>query len=540
MSIRKFARRLLSPSTAKGFWRDGNSTPVRNVKLGNDSFYLDQRIVPAVKVDATGGVVTVTNDAGDETVTVTSNATKVIIDASNAVTAVSGDATLNGGNAEIDLAKVTVLNLLNADANKAKFFQVTVGDVNTATALKTVNYSGGDSNDQVNLGAMVSPNIVYVNANLKGGSGNAFTAAAKGVQVLTFEDTVAANSSNILDTSKITTTGPTGGTVLLNFSKLGATNPVQVNLNVTAGGTLATYNNYRLNLTAGTTDAVIGAVGGKGNDILIGNAKDNYFVGGEGSDNINGGDGNDQLNATFDFAPAIAGTKQANGAVTQDLTTVIDVSKFDNAKTKFRAAQNTALSGKYASDVYDRFGFLNFGLGAASVTKADFGADELKADATAANAFVIDTASQDSLFGGKGDDALYGFNNSAMTAYGGDGKDIMSGLSKSLPGTADGGADADAIDGAAGWYMLGGDGDDAIGFDAQNATAVTYIIGGAGNDTLSANAKNLTVDATQDADKVTTFTNDASLIIMYNSKTDFTSGGGTALGGLTLVQKATR
>ena len=543
MSIRKLARRLLSPSSVQGFWA-GADHPSRNVRLGTDAFHLEDRTVPTVTAafDAATGILSLTNNnAADEALQIDGGTTTAgfitVTKTTNNITLGTGVADAGGGNAKVAVAGVKIINM-TTDATKVLNF--ISKDVSGATDLRTLNYTGSDAaaGDNVNLTAAANANVYY-NMNTKGGADN-YTAPSKGIVILSFTAQTAA-STLAVDTTAAATPGFGGSATFLNYKALDATTPVSVNLSATTGGTLSTYAKSTVTLKAGTTDSIIGAAGGAGDDILIGNAKDNYFTGGLGNDNINGGDGNDQLNTTIDFSPALAGTKQADGTVTQTNTTVIDVTKFPTAKTTFRTAMGTSVPATYASDVYDRFGYLNFGQGAAFVTNASFTATELKADGDAANNFTVATNSSDSLFGGNGDDALYGFNGSAMTAYGGAGKDIISGNLKSLPGTADGGAGDDVIAGAAGWYMLGGDGNDNLSFTADaNPAAVTYAIGGAGNDTISANSKNLTVDATTGTDTVTTFTNDASLIIMYNSTTNFTGGGGLPLAQLTLVQKATR
>jgi len=72
MSIRKFARRLLSPATAKSYW--DNAPKPRGTKLGVEAF--EDRIVPAFTIPAapTNGVLTVTNDSNDADLTIKTGA----------------------------------------------------------------------------------------------------------------------------------------------------------------------------------------------------------------------------------------------------------------------------------------------------------------------------------------------------------------------------------------------------------------------------------------------------------------------------------
>ena len=92
--------------------------------------------------------------------------------------------------------------------------------------------------------------------------------------------------------------------------------------------------------------------------------------------------------------------------------------------------------------------------------------------------------------GGKGDDALYLVDVTVpVTAYGGDGKDILQG--GSADDYLDGGAGNDELFGYAGAdTLVGGGGDDTIDGDTGDDT----IDGGAGNDTIDGGADNDTID----------------------------------------------
>ncbi len=103
---------------------------------------------------------------------------------------------------------------------------------------------------------------------------------------------------------KLTIDDSGGSRDLLDFSPT-TTAAVKVNLNTASSQTI--NRNLRLSLSAG--NSIEDALGGAGNDVLLGNALDNRFQGGAGNDYMNGFAGSDILvggdgNDTYAFTTA--------------------------------------------------------------------------------------------------------------------------------------------------------------------------------------------------------------------------------------------
>lgn len=511
MPLLKLARRLLSLNEAREFW---SASPA--AKLGVEQ--MEDRSTPAVTVNFSNatGIATITNDATtSQGVTLGLVAGKLEVNATADLTGaqVTGDATFNAGtkNADIPLATVKVINLTGTGA---KFFDVTANDLSAFTALRTVNYTGGDLDDRIDLTAANAANV-YWNVNHGKGTSQTLKVPATGVVVATFGDVGTASDVAI-------TTNAANSKVALSFK--GVTTAVSANLTVGAGGSVASYTNMNVTLAAGgDSTKIVGVYGGKGNDTLIGNDVGNILIGGDGNDTIVGNGGDDQLNANRDFAPSMPGATNTAGVAVVTSTSVLDVSTFAAI-----AAANGAVTGASptASALYTSFGFFSFGEGVAALGgAAGVNSTSLGADFTTANAITA-TASNDTLIGGDGADGHYGFNNARVAATGGIGNDVFSTNTNGLVSTFDGGDGNDFITGAAGFTLLGGAGDDELSFVVADPNATqanqSTASGGPGNDTIRAAFKNVTVDAGEGTDPLVSVSNDPTVALVRNGTTVLT------------------
>ena len=522
MSIRKITRRLLS--SAEGVWKP-SADQLTGVKLGLEAF--EDRIVPAFVIaaapDANGILQAANNAAGPDNLIISTGA--------------GGKLTVASifGNTVTDVAGVKGINVTTTGAN-AIGVQNKIGDnLSGLTELRQITVTGGTGTDTVNFAngvAVTNPNIYY-KIDLGTGAGQSAIVPDAGVFVLGFS--TAATASNLILTPSVA-----NSKVALDFrnavATVGDTSAVQANLNANAGTAVATYTNMTVTLAAGKdATTIIGVYGSKGNDSLIGNNLGNILIGGEGNDTVIGGTGNDQLNVSRDFAPGMPGNKNVSGVATFDNTTVIDISGFAALSSAFTAVPGTPAT---AAALFAKFGFFSFGEGVAALNgTAGLNAAATAADFATANNLTVANKSADLLFGGNGNDGLYGFNNSAMTAYGQGGDDVFSSNTGALPGTYDGGDGNDLLIGAVGVTLLGGAGNDNLSFAVADVNAVQSLQsnanGGTGNDTIAAGFKKVTVDASQDTDTLN-IANDASNVLVFNSTT-IISGG---VGAIPLVKKA--
>lgn len=525
MSIRKFARRLLSLSAAQGYWKSDGVRPTRAPRLGAES--LEDRTVPTVTVNApnAAGIVTVVNDAVAETVSVDTTTNAGFITFTTVTNPpVDGD----GGGTAVTVtgnqAKVAVGGVKGIAVSTTAALGMIVNDIGGATDLRQVTFAGGADNDIVNLGqatftanagfnatAATNNANVYYNVNMGAGVNN-FAFSDTGVGVLSFSDAAAASTTSVQPSA-------TNNKAALNFKAV--TTGVQANLNANAGTAVATYTNMTVNLTAGATaQKIIGVYGGAGNDLLIGNEEGNILIGFDGNDTVVGNGGADHLTSNRDFSPAIAGTA-TGGIATVDANTVVDVTKFATASAAFNGVTDVTQTSK---DLYAAFGFFNFGEGASFVASGFTGVD-FAADFAAANG-VTAAASADQLFGGDGNDGLFGFNGAATSATGQGGNDVFSSNLNAAPSSYDGGDGIDGLFGAFGTTMIGGNGDDQLFYVTGNSTTSPFssAIGGPGNDIFSVpgtTVRNVTLDASEGTDTVNADVglNDPTNVIIVNGTT---------------------
>ncbi|WP_188503350.1 calcium-binding protein, partial [Salipiger profundus] len=258
------------------------------------------------------------------------------------------------------------------------------------------------------------------------------------------------------------------------------------------------------------------AIGGAGNDELIGNGVNNLLQGGAGNDTLRAdSDAGDTLlgEAGDDFIEAIgvSGSGLADGGSGNDTIAMIDGYYAGDADggadtDTFDASAITG-SGMYLdlaagtheyvvfSGLSDLLNFENVigtqladtitGDGGDNILEGEAGADSIAAGL--GNDTVYGDSGSDTLFGDDGNDSLYG-GDDADTIGGGIGNDFLAGQSGNdyIAGggnndTAYGGGGDDYIDGGTGDDLLAGNAgaDSILGRDGSDT-----LLGGDGNDTL--------------------------------------------------------
>ncbi len=259
--------------------------------------------------------------------------------------------------------------------------------------------------------------------------------------------------------------------------------------------------------------------GNAGNDSLLGGLGDDVLIGGVGADTLNGGDGVDI--ASYRDATAgvtvslLTGTGSGDVAAGDVLISIerIDGSAFgdtltggNNADWLYGFAGNDSLDGGAGNDWLDG-GLDNDtllgGTGADTLfggdgnDRLDGGNDNDSLDGGSGADTLFGGSGMDILIGGIGDDSLDG-GSDADRLEGGDGNDILLGgigrdtlFGGSGADTLDGGIDDDSLDGGDGVdVLLGGNGRDTLigglGDDTlSGGNDDDRLNGGAGNDTLT-------------------------------------------------------
>ena len=194
------------------------------------------------------------------------------------------------------------------------------------------------------------------------------------------------------------------------------------------------------NLTLAVGTEIENAIGGSGNDTLIGNTLANELTGNNGNDSLDGGDGNDTLDGGLgaDTIKGGDGKDNASGGEGAD-----EIKGGTHGDTLYGGDDNDVVfGGKGWDKVY-----------------GDAGDDEVSGDK--GNDYVYGGSGNDTLSGQDGKDVLFGGKNNDLL-NGGKGWDVLNGDKGN-----------DVLNGENGWDTLnGGDGNDTLN-------------GGNGNDLLN-------------------------------------------------------
>ena len=272
--------------------------------------------------------------------------------------------TINGGSLADTLTLDTSLNVAATLANKFKGTIVFNGndgnDVLTSNLITVstfhVEFRGGAGADSANAGAEIDAlfggdgNDTFTagvgDDLLEGGAGDDILNGGKGNDTYRFGDAATAE----IDTVKEIASEGTADT--LDFGEVSTA----VTVKLTRDNPLVTHFNRTVKTAAAGQAAFFeNAIGGDGNDILIGNAAANSLIGGAGDDVISGAGGKDTINGN-------AGADQLLGGAGQD--SLVGGTEND---ILFGEADNDTLTGGEGADS------LSGGLGSTNLT--DFEAE---------------------------------------------------------------------------------------------------------------------------------------------------------------------
>ncbi|WP_022697302.1 S8 family serine peptidase [Euryhalocaulis caribicus] len=281
-----------------------------------------------------------------------------------------------------------------------------------------------------------------------------------------------------------------GGTDTLNAAAV--TSNTMINLGAGAG----TIDGVAVTSSGGIENVFTG----DGDDILFGDASDNWLrtgrgddiiYGSAGADTLDGGEGEDWVlytaSSTGVTVNLASGTGSGGDADGDTLTDIEIVAGSDHDDSLFGNDQNNTLLGGAGNDVIR--GFVGHddlsGGGGNDNVKGGGGFDTIYGQG--GNDRLFGEGGSDTLFGGSGADKMYGNGNNDVM-YGDAGADLLAGGRGSdslIGGTGNdvlsGGEDSDFVVGEAGEDMLfGGSGDDALLGGADD----DVVRGDSGNDSL--------------------------------------------------------
>ena len=296
---------------------------------------------------------------------------------------------------------------------------------------------------------------------------------------------------------------------------------------VTSGSTI------RLDRSAGIIDGVATsftnvehAIGGDGNDTLVGYIGANILIGNRGRDLLSGGDGNDSLygGTGIDTLEGGAGDNLLEGGAGNDIYIVTSIGDvIVEGLGGGRDVVRTALSSFSISGVANVEDMVATGSDNVAMTGNELN-NELFGNA--GSNVLTGNAGNDTLFGGAGNDVLHGTSGINLL-FGEDGNDqIFAGTGGDFIG---GGAGNDLIRGSNGADTIyGGLGNDDLAGGAGNdevfgSAGSNVIYAGLGNDTVQGGAGSDTIYG--GAGKNQLFGNDGNDLIFTSADGDFVGGG---------------
>lgn len=269
---------------------------------------------------------------------------------------------------------------------------------------------------------------------LDGGAGSDRMLGGAGINTYTFAAAPAEESDTVVETFA-------QGRARLDFSRLAADDPVSVNLAGNVGLARHTRRGV-VNGAGGTTSAFYQVVGGAGDDMILGNNRNNEILGGPGNDTLTGANGKDTLLGEAGNDSLIGG------------------------------AQDDVLGGGIGNDRLEgqEGGDWLFGEDGDDTIVGGLGGDFMVGEA--GNDRLSGEEGKDYYYGGDGNDICWDNGDTADSFDGGAGSDHMQDVGLGGNDTMRGGPGNDTIEG-------GGGRDDISGEDGNDD-----LWGGYGDDTL--------------------------------------------------------
>lgn len=309
-----------------------------------------------------------------------------------------------------------------------------------------------------------------------------------------------------------------GGVTYAEFQD-GTLTLAKINENRAAMGsryTAVTQTTYNNNLAALAANAALGrmtnnvgiaygaiienAVGGSGNDTIIGNDVANILTGNAGNDSLLGGLGDDVLIGGVG-ADTLDGGDGIDTASYRDAIAGVSVSLLSGTGSAGIAAGDVLISierieGSSYGDTLTGGNNADWLYGLAGNDSLDGGAGNDWLDGGLDNDTLLGGTGADTLFGGDGNDRLDGGNDNdsldggsgADTLFGGSGMDIL--IGGIGDDSLDGGSDADRLE--------GGDGNDVL----MGGIGRDTLFGGSGADTLDGGIDDDSLDGGDGADRL--------------------------------------
>ncbi len=529
-----------------------------------------------------GSTLTVTGTSADDVITVTEEASLVIV--VNGQQFLFNPASVKAiivnslaGNDTITVNSLLLGTAFTGNGGNDNDTLFVSASVNTPTTL-----DGGGGNDTLTGGSGRDTLIGGIGTNrLEGGAGNdTFLLTARTIAGANDKDTVTDSSGlNALALSTFTNgltfslaTG-SGTTQVVNLATgyqldlqsdtfqtvtLGSgNNRVTGNLNVSttivggSGNDTLAGGNASDTLNGGNGNNTLSGL--DGNDLLVGGANNDTLVGGAGEDTLSGGTGTNSLDGGIGLDTFVLAGRSLPGANDKDTLvdvsgqTIVDMRTFTTDLTFSLAigsgtAQTANATTGYQLDLpSDRVWALVLGSGNDAVTgNANYsgtyifgGAGNDTLSGGNGSDYLLGEAGDDTLFGVDGNDTLQGgFGNDTLSGgdgndgvYGGGGNDVLSG-----------GNGNDFVFGETGEDILNGDsGDDSLDGGSGNDS----LMGGIGRDVMSGGIGSNILNGGDDSDtyfmtdRNIPLANDKDTLIETNGTNVLTFAYGFGLGSFT-------